>query len=135
MKEEVLKQIETLKFGDLVIVDWYDHTKRELRLGKKRRGKMVLDLPVTSFGCFIAIAGEEIQHLIILRDVFRWVQQGDFDVDIASVMVPAIKCIRVVGKAVIDPAYSEDLAAAVKQGTLRVIRVGKRVKLRRRLNA
>ena len=135
MSKEVLKQIESLNFGDLVIVDWYDHTKRELRLGRKRRGKMVLDLPVTSFGCFIAVAGEEIQHLIILRDVFRWVQQGDFDVDIASVMIPAIKQIRVVGKTVIDPAYAKDLAAAVKQGTLRVIRVGKRVKLRRRLNA
>ena len=135
MNNDVLKQVEALQFGDLIIVDWYDHTKRELRLGKKRKGKMVLDLPVTSFGCFIAIGGEEIQHLIIMRDVFRWIQAGDFDVDIASVMIPAIKQIRVVGRAMIDERYAKDLEAAVRQGTLRVVRVGKRVKLRRRLDA
>ena len=133
MSKEVLKQIERLEFGDLVIVDWYDHTKRELRLNKKRKGKMILDLPVTSFGCFITIAGEEIQHLIIMRDVFRWAQQGDFDIDIASIMVPAIKSIRVVANAAINPAYADDLAQAVKHGELRVVRVGKRVTLRRHL--
>lgn len=34
MNKQILKQIKGLRFGDLIEVEWWDHSKREIRLKK-----------------------------------------------------------------------------------------------------
>lgn len=131
MSEKVLEQIRKLKFGDLIIVDWWDHSKREIRVGKGRgKRKMILDVPATSFGVFLGIGGEQMKHIIVGRDIFRWLERPDFDVDLTSIMIPAIKEIKVAKRAAVSLSYLHDLERSFKEGSIRIVTRGTRVKIK-----
>jgi len=123
--------VERLRFGDLVMVEWWDHSKREVRIGKDKVERIRLDVPVVSFGVFLGIGGEEMQHIMVGRDVFRWLEGTDFDIDMTSIMIPAVKEVKVLKRRVLNERYVEELRSAIKAGTARIIHRGHRVTFRR----
>ena len=128
--EKILNQIEDLRFGDLIIVEWWDHSKREIRVGKGgRKRKMILDVPATSFGVYLGTGGEEMKHIIVGRDIFRWVERPDFDVDLTCIMIPAIKEIRVAKKRAVNLGYVHELERAFNEGQIRIVNRGNRIRI------
>ena len=129
--DDVLKTISQLKFGDLIEVEWWDHSKREIRLKPKGRKRyLVFDVPVRSVGIFFGVAGEEAKHIILARDIFIWPSMGDFDVDAVAILLGVTKDIRVIAHRLLNPKLATELEIAWGRGQVRVIKRGKRVKLR-----
>jgi hypothetical protein len=130
MNNQVLKQIEKLEFGDLIEVEWWDHSKREIRLkprGKKRY--LVFDVPVKSVGIFIGVAGEEAKHIVLIRDIFVWPSTGDFDVDSTAILLGVTKRVRVICNGMLDPKLATQLEAAWERGQVRIVKRGKHMRL------
>ena len=130
MNDQVLKQIEDLEFGDLIEVEWWDHSKREIRLkpkGKKRY--LVFDVPVKSVGIFVGVAGEEAKHIVLVRDIFVWPSTGDFDVDSTAILLGVTKRVRVICNGMLDPKLATQLEAAWERGQVRIVKRGKHMRL------
>jgi hypothetical protein len=133
MSDQVLKQIEKLEFGDLIEVEWWDHSKREIRLkpkGKKRY--LVFDVPVKSVGIFVGVAGEEAKHIVLIRDIFVWPSTGDFDVDSTAILLGVTKRVRVICNGMLDPKLACQLEAAWERGQVRIVKRGKHMRLKLR---
>jgi len=124
--------VKNIRFGDLVMVEWWDHSKREVRISKERVEKIKLDVRVVSFGDFLGVSGEEMQHIMVGRDIFRWLGGSDFDVDMTSIMIPAVKEVKVLKRNALNKGYVEELRSAIKAGTARIIHRGHMVTFRRR---
>jgi len=130
MNAEVLEQIKGLRFGDRVEVDWWDHSRREMRLTP--RGKLkpqLFDVPVHSIGWFFGVAGEEAKHIVLTRDIFVWPSMGDFDMDIIAILVNATKEVRLVARSQLDPRFITQLKTAWEKGQVRIVKRGKRLRL------
>jgi len=126
MEDEVLKQISKLEFGDFIEVEWWDHSKREIRLkprGKKRY--LMFDVPVRSVGIFFGVAGEEAKHIVLIRDIFVWPSMGDFDIDSTAILLGVTKSVRVIGHGLLDSKISTQLEAAWERGQVRIVKRGK----------
>lgn len=133
MSEKVLRQIEKLEFGDLIEVEWWDHSKREIRLkpkGKKRY--LVFDVPVKSVGIFVGVAGEEAKHIVLVRDIFVWPSTGDFDVDSTAILLGVTKQVRVICNGMLDPKLATQLESAWERGQVRIVKRGKHMRLKLR---
>ncbi|MFQ6080737.1 MAG: hypothetical protein ACE5OW_03600 [Candidatus Bathyarchaeia archaeon] len=128
---EVLKTVSQLRFGDLIEVEWWDHSKREIRLkpeGRKRY--LVFDVPVKSVGIFFGVAGEEAKHIVLIRDIFIWPSMGDFDVDATAILLGVTKNIRVIARGLLDPKLATQLRGAWERGQVRIVKRGKHMRLR-----
>ena len=129
--DEVLKTISQLQFSDLIVCEWWDHSKREIRLKPKGRKRyLVFDVPVKSVGLFFGVAGEEAKHIILIRDIFMWPSMGDFDVDSVAILIGVIKDIRVVARGLLDPEVATHLEAAWERGQVRIVKRGKHMRLK-----
>jgi len=129
--DDILKIVLQLHFGDLIEVTWWDHSKREIRLktkGKKRY--LAFDVPVKSVGIFCGVAGEETKHIIIVRDIFIWPGMGDFDVDAVAILLGVTKDIQLIMSGLLDPKLATELKFAWERGQVRIIKRGKRMRLR-----
>lgn len=121
-KREVLKQIKTLRLGDLVEVFWHDASKGEARIDQQSEDTTQFDVPVRSVGYFLGIAGKKTKHLIMIRDVFELNStQRVYDVDFNSVPIGMICKIRVA----LEGALEQNMAVSLKKAFLKV-RVRKR---------
>jgi hypothetical protein len=130
MSEQVLKDIEKVEFGDLIELEWWDHSKRDMRLkpkGKKRH--LVFDVPVRSVGIFIGVAGEETKHIVLIRDIFAWPSTGDFDVDATAILLGATKRVRVICNGMLDPRLANQLEVAWKRGQVRIVKRGRHLRV------
>lgn len=130
MNEKVLERIKGLRFGDRVEIDWWDHSKREMRLTPKgKRRPQLFDVPVHSIGWFFGVAGEETKHIVLARDIFVWQTMSDFDVDTIAILINATKDIRVVALSQMDPGFVSQLKTAWEKGQVRIVKRGKRLRL------
>jgi len=112
-------------------VEWWDHSKREIRLKSKGRKRyLVFDVPVKSVGIFCGVAGEEAKHIILIRDIFIWPSMGDFDVDAVAILLGVSKSIKMIASELLDPKLAAQLEVAWERGQVRIIKRGKRVKIR-----
>jgi len=128
---EVLKTVSQLRFGDLIEVEWWDHSKREIRLKTKgKRGYITFDVPVQSVGWFFGTAKNETEHVILIRDIFKWPNLQAFDVDAVAVLVSATKDIKVKVPKDLSSKLVPYLKTAWEKGRVRIVKRGKRVKLR-----
>ena len=129
--DEVLKTISQLHFGDLCEIFWYDHSKREIRLKTKgKRRYITFDVPVQSAGWFFGTAKNEAEHIILIRDIFKWPELEAFDVDAVAILVSATKDIKVKVPKDLSSKLVPYLKAAWEKGRVRIVKRGKRVKLR-----
>lgn len=60
----VLKQIEDLRFGDLVVIEWLDASEAT---GKLQHDKF--DTAVQSVGYFLAVKGRRTRHVVIAKEI------------------------------------------------------------------
>jgi len=112
-------------------VEWWDHSKREIRLKPKgRKQYLVFDVPVKSVGIFFSVAGEEAKHIVLARDVFIWPRMGDFDVDAIAILLGVTKSIRVIARGLLDPKLATQLKGAWERGQVRIVKRGKHMRLR-----
>ena len=129
--DELLKTISQLQFGDLIEVEWWDHSKREIRLKPKGRKRyLVFDVPVKSVGIFFGVAGEEAKHIVLIRDIFIWPSMGDFDVDATAILLGVTKNIRVIARRLLDPKLATQLKGAWERGQVRIVKRGKHMRLK-----
>ena len=73
MKKENLKQINKLRFGDLVRVYWLDASEAMGRTGEG--GEPHFDTPVASIGHY-GVKGKRTRHLVLLKDIFQITEQS-----------------------------------------------------------
>jgi len=69
MGSKTVKQIEKLRFGDLVRVYWLDASEAMGRTGEG--GEPHFDTPVASIGHYVGVKGKRAKHLILLKDIFQ----------------------------------------------------------------
>jgi len=130
MSEDALERIKDLRFGDQVEVDWWDHSRREMRLTPKGKPRpQIFDVPVNSVGRFFGVSGDEIKHIILARDIFNWPLDGDFDVDVIAILIKVVKTVTFVAPSRLDPKFQDRLKIAWERGQVRVVKRGKRLKL------
>jgi len=123
--------LSKLNFGDLIEVDWWDHSKREIRLKPKGgRRYFVFDVPVKSVGIFFGVAGEETKHIVLIRDIFIWPSMGDFDIDATAILLGATKSVRVMGSGLLDPKLAIQLKGAWERGQVRIVKRGQHMRLK-----
>lgn len=79
MNKQVLKQIKDLRPGALIRIDWNDAST-----GKSLMSGAAVDIPVKSWGIFVAILGKRNKHLVICHNYFEF-SENLFDVDYTAV--------------------------------------------------
>jgi hypothetical protein len=79
MKKRVVKQIESLQPGDLVRVEWTDAS-----IGKSLASGPAVDIPVKSWGIYVAVLGKRKRHLVLAQNRFEYAE-GFYDVDYTAI--------------------------------------------------
>lgn len=80
-KKEILKTLENVKPGDLVMVDWCDAST-----GKSSLNGGVIDVPVRSWGVYLGMIGSRIKHIILAQNSFKFTD-ALFDLDYTAIPV------------------------------------------------
>ena len=112
-------------------MEWWDHSKREIRLKPKgRKGYITFDVPVQSAGWFFGTAKNETDHIILIRDIFKWPELEAFDVDAVAILVSATKDINVKVPRDLTSDLVPYLKAAWEKGRVRIVKRGRRMRLR-----
>ena len=81
MSKQILKQMENVKPGDLVAVNWCDAS-----VGKSSGSGMTIDVPVKSWGIFVGLIGDRIKHIVIAQNSFRYAD-GVYDLDYTAIPI------------------------------------------------
>ncbi len=81
MSKQILKQMENIKPGDLIAVDWCDAS-----VGKSSGSGMTIDVPVKSWGIFVSLIGDRVKHIVIAQNSFRYADDL-FDLDYTAVPI------------------------------------------------
>ena len=81
MSKQILKQLENVKPGDLIAVDWSDAS-----VGKSSGSGMTIDVPVRSWGIFVGLIGDRVKHIVIAQNSFRYAD-GLYDLDYTAIPV------------------------------------------------
>ena len=92
MNKQVLKQIKGLQPGDLIRVDWSDAS-----IGKSLTSGTAVDIPVKSWGIYVAILGKRSKHIILAQNHFEY-SNGLYDVDYTAIPLSWALKITVVCK-------------------------------------
>jgi hypothetical protein len=109
-------KIKELKLGDVVRVEWCDASKGEALIHKNNRSAVQFDIPVTSWGVFLGIAGRKTKHVVLLRDYFEMNETlGICDIDFNVIPVGMISSLTVLKKA----ELTREMAALLKTAFLR----------------
>lgn len=105
-KEKIENQLKNVGLGDLVCVEWADAS-----IGKSMRGGSVnlgIDVPVSSWGIFIGLLGQNHRHIVLAQNNFRY-SDGFYDIDYTAIPVPWACKITVLLKAHIDVDVAKQL--------------------------
>ena len=78
--KQVLSELENVKPGDLVSVDWCDAST-----GKASANGGAVDVPVRSWGIFLGLIDGRIKHIILAQNSFRFT---DFVFDLDYTCIP-----------------------------------------------
>jgi hypothetical protein len=81
MNKQVLKQIKTLQPGDLIRVEWTDAS-----IGKSLASGTDVDIPVKSWGIFVAVLGKRNKHIVLAQNHFEY-SNGLYDVDYTAIPI------------------------------------------------
>jgi len=109
-------KIKDLRLGDVVRVEWCDASKGEALIRKNNRSEVQFDIPVTSWGVFLGIAGRKTKHVVLLRDYFEMNETlGICDIDFNVIPVGMISSLTVLKKA----ELTREMAALLKTAFLR----------------
>jgi hypothetical protein len=105
MNKQILKQTKGLQPGDLVRVEWFDAS-----IGKSLASGTAVDIPVRSWGIYVAILGKKNKHIILAQNNFEY-SDGLYDVDYTAIPVSWAVNIAVISKGEVT---SEEAALLLK---------------------
>ncbi len=78
-QKNLKKQLESLRVGDLICVEWCDAST-----GKSSGSGMMIDVPVKSWGIYVGLFGNKTKHIVIAQNSFRYAD-GLFDLDYTAI--------------------------------------------------
>jgi len=116
MNKNVLRQISELNRGDLVRVEWWDAS-----IGRSLQSGTEVDIPVKSWGVFIALLGEKRKHIVLAQNSFRYTDNL-YDVDYASIPLSWALSVTVIKKAEVDDDVANHLLQSFLAGRCRTIK-------------
>jgi len=116
MNKEVLKQVKTLRLGDLIRVDWYDAS-----VGKSLAAGGVIDVPVKSWGIYIGILGERNKHIILAQNNFRYTN-GLYDIDYTAIPLTWALTIKVINAGEVSDEEAKILLNSFLAGRCRTLK-------------
>ena len=89
--KQVLKELENVKPGDLIAVDWFDAS-----IGKSRATGGMVEVPVRSWGVYLGLMGVRTRQLVLAQNSFRY-GLGVFDLDYTAIPLSwaiEVQCIQ-----------------------------------------
>lgn len=102
--KEVADQVEDLRPGSLVRVEWFDAS-----IGKSLSGGLGgIDVPVASWGIFLGVLGEKNRHIILAQNNFRYAD-GLYDIDYTAVPQAWATSVAVIAENHIPPVEAKQL--------------------------
>jgi hypothetical protein len=104
MENEIVNQLEKLRFGDLVRVYWLDASEAMGRTGEG--GEPHFDTPVASIGHFVGVKGKRAKHLILLKDIFQ-ITEKTYDLVYNCIPVGMIEKLNVRRKHDLENEFHE----------------------------
>jgi hypothetical protein len=116
------KQLNSLKLGDLIKVDWSDAS-----IGKSLSGGLHgIDVPVQSWGIFIGVLGEKSKHIVLAQNNFRYAD-GLYDIDYTAIPVSWAISVTVLSPTHISLQEGRQLLNSFLQGGRRTLPRQRRV--------
>lgn len=116
MNTQVLKQIRSLQLGDLVRVEWFDAS-----IGKSSASGTSVDIPVTSWGIYVAVLGKKNKHIVLAQNHFEY-SNGLYDVDYTAIPVGWTLKILVVSKEEVSNKEAAMLLKSFLAGRCRTLK-------------
>jgi len=116
MQRRILKQIKALQLGDLIFVEWSDASK-----GQSLGGPMEIDVPVKTWGIFLAVLGQRNKHLVLAQSAFRFTD-GFYDIDYAIIPITWTMAVRIVNSAEVIKEEAQALLTSFLAGRRRTFK-------------
>ena len=108
--------LESIRKGDLVRVDWFDASRGQ---ALTIRGK--LDIPVYSWGIFLGVLGQKRRHIVLAQNSFK-LSNDLYDVDYTCVPTSFLDKVTVIHEAEIPLEVAELLLLSFTAGRRRIIK-------------
>ena len=116
MNKAVLKQIESLKPGDLICVEWSDAS-----VGKSLAYGADVDIPVRSWGLYIAVLGRKSKHIVLAQNYFEY-SNGFCEVDYTAIPLSWTMKIIVIAKQEVTSETATQLLKSFLAGRSRTLK-------------
>jgi hypothetical protein len=110
VNKQILKQLETISAGSIVLVDWVDAS-----VGKSLQTGVAVDVPVQTWGLFIGVLGQKNKHIIIAQSAYRY-SDGFFDIEYTAIPVTWTANLTVVAKDIVSQEMARDLLNSFLKG-------------------
>ena len=118
-KKEFRRQLEELKPGDLVAVEWCDAS-----VGKSMDSGATIDIPVKSWGIFIGVLGSRAKHIVLAQNSFRYAD-GVYDLDYTAIPLGMAFNVFVLMKDHVTQEVATKLVSSFVVGGHRTLKRGK----------
>ena len=96
MNKQLMKQLESVRQGDLVLLEWTDAS-----VGKSMASGMDIDIPVRSWGVYIGLMGQKNKHVVLAQTTYKF-SETFYDIDYVSVPFSWTANIQVMIKACVS---------------------------------
>lgn len=113
---KVIAQIENVKPGDLVRVEWFDAS-----VGRSLASGSLVDIPVLSWGIFVGLLGERKKHIVLAQNSFKYAD-GLYDVDYTSIPLSWATEITVIRESEVSQEVANLLLKSFLAGRCRTIK-------------
>jgi len=116
MPKQILKQLKALQPGDLIFVEWSDASK-----GQSLGGPMDIDVPVKTWGIFLAVLGQRSKHVVLAQSAFRFAD-GFYDIDYAIIPITWAMKVKVVKTLEVNKVEAQALLTSFLTGRRRMFK-------------
>jgi hypothetical protein len=116
VNKRVSEQIKALQPGDLVRVEWFDAS-----IGKSLASGAAVDIPVRSWGVYVAILGKKNKHIILAQNHFEY-SDGLYDVDYTAIPLSWAVNITVISKGEVTSEEAASLLKSFLAGRCRTLK-------------
>ena len=124
MNKVLKKQLEELQSGDLITVEWSDAS-----VGKSLSTGLGVDIPVKSWGIFIALLGKRQKHIVLAQNAFQYTD-GLYDIDYTAVPLSWTESVKILSKNHINKEEAQLLLRSFIQGGRRSFTIHRQQKVK-----
>lgn len=112
----VLKQTKSLQPGDLIRIEWSDAS-----IGKSLAYGADVDIPVRSWGIYIAVLGRKNKHIVLAQNYFEY-SNGFYEVDYTAIPFSWTMMITVIAKQEVASEIATQLLKSFLAGRSRTLK-------------